>query len=75
MQWPLLSITSVGPLDTHMHPISTVWGPVGAEALAPEGRWEEDGMRLTLSLMLQLPAFALWLSRQGTIWQREAPLS
>lgn len=68
-----LSIVSVGPLDTYMHPNSTVWGPVGAEVLAPEERWEGNGMRLTLSSKLQLPVFALWLSWQGTIWQRQAP--
>ena len=44
-----LSLVPVGPLDTYAHPLSTVWGPVGAEALAPEERWEGDGMRLTLS--------------------------
>lgn len=54
-----LSLVSVVPLDTYTHPISTDWGPVGAEALAPEESGEGDGMRLTLSLKLQLPAFAL----------------
>lgn len=54
-----LSLVSVGPLDTYAHPISTVWGPVGTEALAPEERWEVDGMRLTLSWKLQLPALDL----------------
>lgn len=68
-----LSLVPVGPLDTYAHPLSTVWGPVGAEALAPEERWEGDGMRLTLSSKLQLPALTLWLAWQGITWQREAP--